>query len=216
MASLSLFSARRMRYLFRRMLRALGKATGTAHQIALGVAIGFFVAWLPIVGIQMVVSVIICGIFRANKVVPIFPVWITNPVTMVPIYSFNYWVGWIFVGGPPLADLAAVLKTMISAPAPTPEMGRFAAWWSGVRHAFHELLAMGWDMQIPLWLGCTIVGLALAVPSYYISYKFVDSFRAAVSRKRQFRQDRRRRGGGAGIDVGMRRTGAGDENPGEE
>lgn len=201
-----MFSARKLRYLLRRGLRALGRATGTAHQIAMGVAIGFFVGWLPIIGIQMAVAVVVCAIFRANKVVPIFPIWLTNPVTMVPIYSFNYWVGWLVVGGPPLSDLAAVLKKMIEIPPPMEGAGRIGAWWAGVRHAFHELLSMGWDMQIPLWLGCVIVGLALAVPSYYISYKFVVSFRQAVDRKRKLRNERRRRaaaGAGTSLDSGL-------------
>ena len=196
-----MFSTRRLRYLLRRTLRALGRATGTAHQIALGVAIGFFVGWLPIVGIQMVVAVVVCTIFRANKVVPIFPIWLTNPVTIVPIYSFNYWVGWLIVGGPPLSDLATVLRRMITPPAVTEGASRFAAWWESVKHGMGELLSMGWDMQLPLWLGCVIVGTALAVPSYYISYKFVDSFRDAVARKRQNRQNRRRHG--TSVDVAL-------------
>lgn len=193
-----MFSMRRMKYLLRRLLRALGRTTGTAHQIALGVAIGFFVGWLPIVGIQMAVAVVVCQIFRANKIVPIFPIWLTNPVTIVPIYSFNYWVGWKLVGGPPLAELAAVMRKMITPPDPVEGMGRVEVWWDGVKHAFSELLSMGWEMQVPLWLGCVIVGLALAIPSYYISYKFVDSFRTAVLNKRANRQKRRR---AAGVDV---------------
>ncbi|MDR1744976.1 MAG: DUF2062 domain-containing protein [Planctomycetota bacterium] len=194
-----LLSPRRFKHLMRRALRALGRATGTAHQIALGVAIGFFVAWLPIIGLQMVVAVIVCQLLGANKIVPIFPIWITNPATMVPIYSFNYWIGWLVVGGPPLSDLAAILRTMITPPKATEEMGRFDAWWDGVKHAFSELLSMGWDMQLPLWLGCSIVGLALAIPSYYISYRFVESFRRAVAKKKQLRQDKRKRD--AAMDV---------------
>ncbi len=201
MSPASRFSFRRIRYLARRLLRALGRATGTAHQIAMGVAIGFFVGWLPIVGIQMVVAVVVCQFFRANKIVPIFPIWLTNPVTIVPVYSFNYWIGWLVVGGPPLGDLAAVLRRMITPPEPTDEMGRFAAWWEGVKHALAELFDMGWDMQLPLWLGCVVVGLALAVPSYYLTYKFVESFRHAVTKKRQMRQDKRKRVGG--MDVAM-------------
>ncbi len=187
-----MFSSRRLKYLLRRTLRALGKATGTAQQIGMGVAIGFFVGWLPIIGIQMAVAVVVCSIFKANKLVPIFPIWLTNPVTMVPIYSFNYWVGWKIVGGPPLADLAVILRKMITPPEPLPGMGKMALWWDGVKHAFHELLSMGWEMQLPLWLGCVVVGLALAIPSYYLSCKFVDSFRKAVDRKRINREKRRR------------------------
>lgn len=185
------FSRRRLRFLLRRAVRTLGRATGSAHQIALGVAIGFFIGWLPIVGIQMVVAVVVCTIFRANRVVPIFPIWLTNPVTIIPIYSFNYWIGWLLVGGPPLSDLVKVLSRVLSVPAPSPDMGRFAAWWLGVKHALGEVLSMGWDMQLPLWLGCVIVGTALAVPSYYISYRIVNTFRAAVARKRHVRVERR-------------------------
>lgn len=196
-----MFNSRRWRYWTRRVLRALGRATGTAHQIALGVAIGFFVGWLPIVGIQMAVAVVVCTIFRANKVVPIFPIWLTNPVTLVPIYSFNYWVGWLVVGGPPLSDLATILRRMITPPDPVEGMGRFEVWWEGVKHAFGELLSMGWDMQLPLWLGCVIVGLALAIPSYYISYRFVESFRQAVLNKKRLRQDARRKA--SPVDVSL-------------
>lgn len=185
----------------RRALRALGRATGTAHQIALGVAIGFFVGWLPIIGIQMVVAVVICQFTKANKIVPIFPIWLTNPATMVPIYSFNYWIGWLVVGGPPLSDLASILVRMITPPDPVPGTGRFAAWWEGVKYSFSELLSMGWEMQLPLWLGCVIVGLALAVPSYYISYMFVDSFRRAVQRKKQQRHDRRMKSAASNVPV---------------
>ncbi|MDR1518855.1 MAG: DUF2062 domain-containing protein [Planctomycetota bacterium] len=180
--------ARKLRFRFKFLLRELGRATGTAHQIALGVAIGFFVGWLPIIGIQMVVAIIICQIVHANKIVPIFPIWLTNPATAVPIYSFNYWVGWKLLGGPPLSQLAHVIMKMFSVPAADPEVGYFANWWICVRQVFRELISMGWEMQLPLWLGCAIVGTALAVPSYFLVFRAVDSFRHAVSRKRSLRE----------------------------
>lgn len=186
-------SKRKLRYQLRRLLRALGKATGTAHQIALGVAIGFFVAWLPIIGIQMVVAIAICQIVGANKVVPIFPIWITNPVTLVPIYSFNYWVGWKIVGGPPISAIVAVLGKMIEIPPVSEEMGRLEAWFDGVKHGLGELVGMGWDMLLPLVLGSAIIGILLAVPSYFLTRKFVESFREALQRKKQLNRERRRR-----------------------
>ena len=206
-----MFSLRRLRYLSRRLLRALGRAAGSSHQIALGVAIGFFVGWLPIIGIQMVVAVVVCKIFRANKIVPILPIWLTNPVTMVPIYSFNYWIGWKIAGGPPLGDIAKVLARMIDTPGTGPDVGRVAAWWEGVRRAFAELLSMGWNMQLPLWLGCAIIGLALAVPSYCLTRKFVDSFREAVARKRRIRRSLLRRHN-IDVDVIYRDKGFGRPN----
>jgi uncharacterized protein (DUF2062 family) len=185
-----MFSLRRLKYHLNRLLRALGKASGSSHHVALGVAVGFFIGWLPIVGIQMVVAIIVCGIVRANKVVPIFPIWLTNPATVIPVYSFNYWVGWKIVGGPPLEDLVVVLQKMIRHHDPDPGMGRWEMWWMGIRQALGELLSMGWEMQLPLWLGCVIVGLALAVPSYYITYRLVESFRKAVVDKKVERNTR--------------------------
>ena len=176
---------RQVKFTANRLFRALGRASGTPHQIALGVAIGFFVGWLPIVGIQMVVAVAICQIAGANKVVPIFPVWLTNPATIVPIYSFNYWVGWLVTGGPPISELASALARMITPPRPEPGAGFFSTWWAEFRHSLGELLSMGWEMQIPLWLGCSLVGLALAISSYYLSLRSVESFRRALERRRR-------------------------------
>jgi hypothetical protein len=76
---------------------------------------------------------------------------------------------------------------MFSVPEADPETGFFANWWSGVRQVFRELISMGWEMQLPLWLGCAIVGTALAVPSYFLVFRAVDSFRRAVSTKRSRR-----------------------------
>ncbi|MDR1534243.1 MAG: DUF2062 domain-containing protein [Planctomycetota bacterium] len=196
-------NSRNIKFAGKRLVRALGRATGSSHQVALGVAIGFFVAWLPIVGIQMVVSIAICHLFKANKVAPIFPVWITNPATIIPIYSFNYWIGWLVTGGPPISDLAVILMRMLTPPPRTPEMGWLSSWWAEFAHSFRELLSMGWEMQLPLWLGCAMVGLALAVPSYYLTRRLVELFRKAVLEKRRCRHElykSRKPAAGAGGD----------------
>jgi uncharacterized protein (DUF2062 family) len=177
---------RRIRFAAGRLLRFLGRASGTPEQIARGVAIGFVVAWLPIVGIQMVVAITVCTVFRANRVVPLFPIWLTNPATLVPVYSFNYWVGWMVVGGPPLGEITGALKKMIPA-APPEDMGWLEGWWHSGKSGLVELLHLGWEAQLPLWIGCVIVGAAPAVPSYYLTRWAIVKFRQAVHRKREQR-----------------------------
>ena len=49
-------------------------------------ALGLFLAWTPAIGLQMLA-------LRANVVVGIPMVWISNPVTMGPIYLWNYLLG---------------------------------------------------------------------------------------------------------------------------
>jgi len=187
--------AERALFLWRKLLRRVAKAAGTPHQIALGIAVGFFVGWLPIIGIQMVVAIAVCKLLNANKVVSLLPVWITTPPVAIPIFSFNYWVGWLIVGGPPIAKVVEVLTTMFT-PGPPTGAGWFADWWANASRALREMTAMGWDMQLPLWLGCVLVGLCLAVLSYFLTRRSVEGFHAALARKRARRQEayRHRRG----------------------
>ena len=71
------------------------------HRLALGIAVGMFVALLPLIGIQMVLSVALAWLVRANKAVGVALVWISNPLTMVPLYYPGYWLGCKLLDKPP-------------------------------------------------------------------------------------------------------------------
>ena len=60
------------------------------HRLALGAAIGVFVAFTPTVGLQMMLTVSLAWLLRANKVIGLPVVWISNPATLVPIYYSCY------------------------------------------------------------------------------------------------------------------------------
>ena len=51
----------------------------TPHRIALGVAIGIFVAWTPTIRFQMVLTVVLAWLLGANKSVGVPFVWISCP-----------------------------------------------------------------------------------------------------------------------------------------
>lgn len=55
-------------------------------------AVGLFCAWIPTPG-QMAIAAIGAFYFRGNLPVSIALVWITNPVTMPPLFYFAYLVG---------------------------------------------------------------------------------------------------------------------------
>ena len=80
----------RLRYGWRRAQRFVKyrilHVDDTPHRIALGVAIGMFVAWTPTIGFQMGLTVLLCALFRANKLVGVPLVWISNPLTIIPVY----------------------------------------------------------------------------------------------------------------------------------
>lgn len=74
-------------------------ADDTPHDIALGAGIATFVAILPLVGLQTFVAVGLAALARANKAICIPIVWITNPLTMVPIYYGCYALGRLILPG---------------------------------------------------------------------------------------------------------------------
>jgi uncharacterized protein (DUF2062 family) len=69
----------------------------TRHSVAAAVFIGLFVAFIPLPG-QMVIAALLSIIFRANLPVAIILVWVSNPLTIAPIFYLAYKVGAVFIG----------------------------------------------------------------------------------------------------------------------
>ena len=84
---------------WRKTKRSVLLINDTPHRVALGIGIGTFIAYQPIVGIQMIVGALLAMLLRANITATLPPAWITNPVTILPIYLTLHWVGNLFLGG---------------------------------------------------------------------------------------------------------------------
>jgi uncharacterized protein (DUF2062 family) len=70
------------------------------HSVAKAFAIGLFCAWVP-TPMQMVFAAAGAIYFRAHIPISVALVWITNPITMPPLFYFAYWVGLYFLEMPP-------------------------------------------------------------------------------------------------------------------
>ncbi len=85
----------------RRWLRTILNLQDNEHSIALGTAIGVFIGMTPTVGIQMVIVVVLALLTRRliqfNRAAALLAVYISNPVTTLPIYWFDYEVGTMFL-----------------------------------------------------------------------------------------------------------------------
>lgn len=62
-----------------------------------GFAVGLFLAWIP-VPIQMPLAAIAALIFRVNLPLSVVLVWISNPLTWVPMFWIAWKVGTILLG----------------------------------------------------------------------------------------------------------------------
>jgi uncharacterized protein (DUF2062 family) len=106
------------------------------RSIAFGLALGLFVGFMPILG-QMLVAAALAIVARVNLPIAVMAVWITNPITMGPIYFIAYQTG------------AAMLALPVGDHA-------FTMSWQWFTHEFVAI----WQ---PLLLGCFILGTAAAI-----------------------------------------------------
>lgn len=155
-------------------IRKLVASRSTAHQIAFGAAIGMFIGWTPTVGLQMILAIPLCLLLRANPVAAIPPIWLTNPVTVVPVYSFNYWIGRILIGGPTLREFRADMHQVFT----TLESG-------ALLDSVKELLVIGREVFMPLVLGSCLVGLFLALALYGLTFVAVKQIRSKLAERKK-------------------------------
>lgn len=69
------------------------------RSVAGGVAVGLFVAFLPLPG-QMLLAALLAVLLRVNLVLSVLLVWISNPLTIPPMFYFTYVVGTWLMGSP--------------------------------------------------------------------------------------------------------------------
>ena len=137
----------------RTLLRTILMLDDTPHSIALGTAIGMFVGMTPTVGVQMMIVLLIAVItqplFRFNRVAGVLTVYVTNPLTIVPVYWFNYCVGGLFVRNTITYERFAQIL----------EYNSLREWLATVSHLLSDV---GW----PLLLGSFLVASVCSILTY--------------------------------------------------
>jgi len=161
------------RYWYRRILAL----RATPHQIAMGTAVGIFIAFTPTFGVQMLLAVVAAFVFRLSKPATVIPVWISNPLTLVPVYGATYAAGALLWPGETLADLPAELRIIAAQES-------FAAQWQ----AFWDL---GLILFGPLWIGSVLVGVPCAAVTYPFIKRGVIAYRHHRAHIRHERRQRR-------------------------
>lgn len=80
-------------------------------------AVGFFIAWVP-VPFQMILAAGLAILCRVNLPISVALVWVTNPLTMPPMFYFAYYLGAHLLGVPAVDfELTAswdVLRTVMT------------------------------------------------------------------------------------------------------
>lgn len=77
------------RMLLKTYIRFL-KLRGEPREIALGFALGVFIAFSPTIGVQMVLAIFLAALLKWSKLAVAVAVWISNPLTAPFIYGVTY------------------------------------------------------------------------------------------------------------------------------
>lgn len=116
------------------------------HSVSKAFIIGMFWMAIPVPG-QMLIAALSAILFRANLPLSVALCWISNPLTMGPIFYFNYLVGTYILGQEATEDLTFELS------------------WHWMVHTLD-------DLWLPLYLGSSVVGFALSIAAYFIIHVF--------------------------------------------
>ncbi|MDZ7748415.1 MAG: DUF2062 domain-containing protein [Halofilum sp. (in: g-proteobacteria)] len=85
--------------LIERVLRRSGCLSVHRRALARGVAVGLFVGLTPTVGLQTVLMLVACIALRANFPAAFLASWVSNPLTMGPLYLAYALIGEAVFGG---------------------------------------------------------------------------------------------------------------------
>jgi hypothetical protein len=139
----------------------------TPHSIAMGVAAGVFISFTPTVGLHMALVVMLSFFFRLNRTAGLAAVWLNNPLTVVPVFFFNYLVGtWLLLR--PAVRWHEFRQTLSQALA-------FDHWYEMLWSMFLGLGKLTLEVAGPLWLGSLLVATAFSVPAYFVVRRLVAS-----------------------------------------
>lgn len=152
----------------RPLLRWLIKLRSSPRAIAGGLGLGTLIAFTPTFGVQLILAVVCATLCNVNRPAAMVPVWITNPVTIAPIYTFNYWLGSKIWNGPPLSEVSELFIDIGQT------MTRLEFW--NIKEQFLAVLHMGKEILIPLVLGSLAIGAITGFLVYVLTLKLLSIF----------------------------------------
>jgi uncharacterized protein (DUF2062 family) len=132
------------------------------HSVARAMGVGLFAALMPI-PLQMLLAAVLAIWVRGNLPIAVSLVWLTNPLTMPPVFYCTYKIGALLMGLPPMPFPDALSWEWIS--------GKLSTLWQ------------------PFLLGSLVAGLVLGVAGYFLTMAYWRWWVGRQWRKRKARRN---------------------------
>lgn len=154
---------RSARYFVKRVLRI----NASPYAIAMGVAIGAFVSFTPLLGLHFFMAFALAYLLRANYFSAIVGTVVGNPITFPFIWAFTFRVGRVILGDPVHHNAE-------------PRLDGPSAYTVEAISGFFERT---WPVVKPMLVGSIPLGLTAAVACYFLTYGTVVGYQKARAAK---------------------------------
>ncbi len=125
---------------------------GDPHYVAMGMAVGVFVAFTPTIPFHTVLTIALAFLFRGSKPAALIGSWLNNPLTFPAFYYGSYKLGVFMLG----RDIHMHIRY----------------------DSIKELMALGWDVALAMIAGGVLLGVLPAVGAYFLTYHLFLRIRA--------------------------------------
>lgn len=130
---------------------------GKPSKIAFGLALGIFIGILIPVGFQMLIAIPLAVFFNVNIIVTVTATFITNPVTVVPLYFAIIKIGEFITQ---IKISWKKIEMLIENPD------------------FDHLVSLGSESLIVFFSGSFILGILISTAIYFITLKLICRYRS--------------------------------------
>ncbi len=144
------------------------KLNGNPHYVALGMAIGVFVAITPTIPFHTILAIGLAFLLKASKPAAILGVWVSNPFTVVFLYFACYKAGHLFLENSSQA-LILIEQLIDHLESDIPLLQKIDYLMDFTKKQYNTFIIMNF--------GGLILGLPAGLFTYIITHRFFTRFR---------------------------------------
>jgi uncharacterized protein (DUF2062 family) len=148
---------------FIRIISRILKIGDDPKKIACGFALGTFLGFMPLIGLQAAIAVIIASLLKWNKVSAGIAVFNTNIVTGPFIFGISYFIGASVLG----------FRNKIN----FPDKFGFTIFW--------DLITRSYEIFLSLCFGGVLLGIPTSILAYYLSHFVIKNYQLRMASKRK-------------------------------
>ncbi len=167
--------SRQLKYYVLRLIRLREEP----HELALGLALGIFTGMMPIMPFQSALAVALALIFKGSKITALIGTWVSNPLNWYFLYYYSYRIGASLMGLSMKEGIFPSVMTSIHN-------------GENIFIVFGKILGAGSTFIFAFLFGGFLIGVIVAMPSYFIFlriFQFIRKWREERRSRRSWRRE---------------------------